>query len=272
MKGNGKTLLGVAVIAFGLQFGAAWATDVHIAAAKVLEPAFGTTSTEGPVITAFKSANPTYASYNFYTHTGPSGTYATTIANGLTASPKAYPYDLFLSADTLYPDSLTTYAEVSGVTVFSQGEVMQWSKGGINVETAFPTGATTIGICDEDMGPYGQAALDILNDEFGITEPTTSPMSIVRYSNIMMVDQAINSGAAQSGFVPTALHCSSGAVSGLPAGATKVIFTGTHYDHGGVVISDPSDTAAATAAGALLAWLAGAAGQAVLEDYCLAFP
>ncbi|MDP2506653.1 substrate-binding domain-containing protein [Oceanobacter sp. 3_MG-2023] len=267
----------ISTLAMAIAFSAsAQAVTVEIAAAKLFEDALGSGTTEGPVIQAFKASS-AYTnlgySVDFTIATGSSGSHATTIANNLDND--VVVYELFISADTDYPDDLYDdyYAlgYTSSVEVVSEGKLMHWSNGNVDVSTNWPTNfianytSPGIGICNPTNGPYGVAAEDMIDDYYS---PISSSSDTTQYSTIKMVDNNVSSGTMESGFVPTALHCSSGTVS-VPSGATYHVFDDT-YDHGAIQIYSGTtnvDTAVAT----FMTWLASSAGQAELEDYCLAF-
>ncbi|WP_221795681.1 molybdate ABC transporter substrate-binding protein [Oceanobacter mangrovi] len=265
----------ISTLAMAIAFSAsAQAVTVEIAAAKLFEDALGSGTTEGPVIQAFKASS-AYSGLGFTVDfdiaTGSSGSYASQIISDLASSTATY--NLFISADTDYPDDI--YADypssVTSPVVVSEGKLMHWSNGNIDVSTNWPTNfianytSPSIGICNPTNGPYGVAAEDMIDDYYS---PISSSSDTTQYSTIKMVDNNVSSGTMESGFVPTALHCSSGAVS-VPSGATYHVFDDT-YDHGAIQIYSGTtnvDTAVAT----FMTWLASSAGQAELADYCLAF-
>ncbi|MDO6681510.1 MULTISPECIES: substrate-binding domain-containing protein [unclassified Oceanobacter] len=265
-------------LAMAITFSAsAQAVTVNIAAAKLFEDALWDTAydVEGPVIQAFKTSTAYTSlgySVDFTVARGPAGTYASTIANNLDND--VVLYELFISADTDYPDDLydNYYAlgHTSDVEVVSQGKLMHWSNGNVDVASNWPTDfianytSPGIGICNPTNGPYGQAALDVIAADYS----PISSSDTTQYGMIKAVDSAVASGSMESGFVPTALNCSSGAVS-VPSGATYHVFDDT-YDHGAIQIYS-GDGDVDDAAEAFMDWLASSAGQAELEDYCLAF-
>jgi len=250
------------------------ATTVELAAAKLFEGAFveynNNLPEDGPVIADFKEDYPAYEDVVFSMTFGPAGTYASQIADDLDDGVSTY--NLFISADSDLPSELYDdfVGNVSSPVVVSQGKLMHWSNGVIDMESSWPGGflnyynnnATTIGICNTANGPYGAAAVNVLYSAYSI--PATAA---TQYSNIMMVDNAVRLQTMDSGFVPTALHCSAGAVS-LTSG-TAHVFNET-YDHAAVQIYS-GDTDVDTVVAAFVSWLSGSSGQAVLEDYCLAF-
>jgi ABC-type molybdate transport system substrate-binding protein len=275
---------------------------VKIGAAPLLANAFGYWDAvnnqwiEGPVITTYKSATSSTDDF-MITSNHPSGMLRNQIVNGLTATPPTYPYTLFLSADMQFPEAIAALygpggsGQTSDAEVFSQGQLMHWSNGNGSttdtidllsptIDSTFATASTSIGICDPAMGPYGTAALDALWGTYGI--PDTSP-KIRTFSPIEAVDAAIGLTAGdpngvQSGFVPSALHYSGTGVITLPSldypDATYRLFPGTDYDlhnQGSLIVYDPTDTPASTAAQSLLTWLATPAGQAALALWGLSF-
>jgi ABC-type molybdate transport system substrate-binding protein len=202
----------------------------------------------------------------------PSDTLAEDIATALGATPvQDSPYDLYLAADVAGPDSLTEYPQVATPVNYAEGEIMLWSNGNIDAKLPPPTFAATYtntAICSPTMGPYGRVAQQVLASVYGIDpEPTTNP-KIKTYPMINAVDNAIINGSAQSGWVPTALHCKGGNVdfTGYPK-ATNQVFPAYSALQAGTAIQ--STRGKQSLAQGFLSWVAGAAGQIVIEKFCL---
>ncbi|MBE7376540.1 substrate-binding domain-containing protein [Pseudomonas lopnurensis] len=279
-------------------------TIVKVGAAPLLARSFGYLDdsvsppewVEGPVIDAYKLANPSASGDEFHvTSSLPSGMLRNQIVNGLQASPSTYPYTLFLSADMQFPEAIAEdygpdgTGQTSYAAVFSQGRLIHVS-GAVtppasidltNIDPAvFAANYTTVGVCEPSMGPYGVAGEQALEEFYGIDTAAAYAAGKLKYfSPIEAVNEAVDlgggvTGGVQSGFIPSALHYSGTGVLALPSGWTYRGFIGEDYDlhdQGALVIYDPGDTDASDAAQALLDWLATPAGQAALALWGLSF-
>ncbi|WP_313055763.1 substrate-binding domain-containing protein [Pseudomonas lopnurensis] len=270
---------------------------VNIGAAPLLANAFGSSTDEGPVIEAYKTATSSTDDF-VITSNLPSGMLRNQIMNGLAASPRSYPYTLFLSADMMFPGQIAaaygpTGTVVAGLTsaasVFSQGRLIHVSAGNTLPDTidltdidpaVFKANYTTIGICEPSMGPYGVAGEQAMEEFYDIDPAAAYAAGKLKYfSPIEEVSNAVgrtggDPTGVQSGFVPSALYYTETGFA-LPNGNwTYRDFIGEDYDlhnQGALIVYDPSDTAASTAAQALLTWLATPAGQAALALWGLSF-
>jgi hypothetical protein len=255
-------------------------TTVKIAAAMV----FGTDASGGlrNAITAFQTANPTYANYTFTIVPGMTTALATRIECYLqgpscanyTASDN---FSLFLAANTSDPDALYngTYGQAGLVYCLaspyptdcslpvSNSKPLLWSnKTTVNATNGLGglTSSNTFAICSTSE-PYGQ---------FAQTQLTAAGFSnVTTYMGLMMVDTNTANQTQDAGFVAAAQHCDgSGNVtfSSYP-NATWYLYSDVE-DHGAVLISSGSATADA-AAQAFLQWLTTNAGQTALQQQCL---
>ncbi|MFC3609213.1 substrate-binding domain-containing protein [Stutzerimonas tarimensis] len=282
-------------------------TIVKVGAAPLLARSFGYLDdsvsppewVEGSVIEAYKVANGIGTEIEFHvTSSVPSGMLRNQIMNGLGASPRYYPYTLFLSADMNFPGLVAaSYGPTgsvvagltSGVSVFSQGRLIHVSgdvtlPGTIDLTdidpAVFKANYTTVGICEPTMGPYGVAGEQALEEFYDIDIAAAYAAGKLKYfSPIEEVDKAIEKtgsdpSGVQSGFIPSALHYSGTGVLTPPDDWTYRDFVGEDYDlhnQGALIVYDPGDTAASTAAQNLLTWLATPAGQAALALWGLSF-
>jgi molybdate transport system substrate-binding protein len=282
--GSTKGLLGAVGLVMALVAPVAWGQTVNIGAVPTIEIALETDLNN--LIKQFKAANPDYDEVDFEITYNPSGTLAEAIAAALDADPPLpSPYDLFLAADTAGPAALNTSfpSEVGTPLDYAHGTLMLWSNGNIDVTqspASFAANFDTTGICNPNMGPYGAAAILVLQGVYDID--TSNTTKVPRYMNIDLVDSNTLNGVVQSGWVPTALHCSDGAVyfptpsqdPDYSANLTYQTFApGTAgYDatQAGVTVTTSSTSAdTAAAAQALLDWLAGTDGQAAIHPFCL---
>lgn len=195
------------------------------------------------------------------------------------------PYDLYLAADVADPATLVGlgYADVGTPEDYAEGQIMVWSNGNTYSfdfdnyvdPTDYTNNATTIGICNPSTGPYGAVALAVLNSHYGI--PSTDIRINRSFAMINAVDAAVVAGGGaatgvQSGWVPTALHCTSGGVvlpDTLPDATYQAFTTADAYSlQDGVAIQ--SSRGSQRNAQTFLDWIANSTeGQPILKNFCL---
>jgi ABC-type molybdate transport system substrate-binding protein len=226
---------------------------------------------------------PDFSGLTVGVHYDPSGVLVNDIKNALDTGADS-PYDLFLAADTTGPASLrSSYPEKIAIPKnYAEGVIMLWSNGdqySINANlppATFAANYTTTGICNPNMGPYGRVAQTVLQEIYGIDpDPATNP-KVKPYPMIDDVDTAIRAGGgmtngAQSGWVPTALHCKGGQVFFDDINVTYRVFTPAQGEYppayqAGTAIQ--STRGKQTLAQGFLDWTT-TDGQPILANYCL---
>jgi molybdate transport system substrate-binding protein len=229
-----------------------------IAAASDLKFAFD------EVLTEFRKENPEHDPKATY---GSSGTLFAQIENG-------GPYDLFLSADTKFPQRLIDggKAEKDSLFVYAIGQVVVWARMGASVnpekvgeKALVDPSVRKIAIANPDVAPYGAAAVAALKS-FGLYERVQP--RLVLGENVAQAAQFVQSGAADVGMISHSLAVSSkmkndGRFWKVPEGAYPKL------EQAGVV-----RIGAANAAGAreLRAFLGSESGRAILERHGFVLP
>ncbi|GAL84367.1 molybdenum ABC transporter, periplasmic molybdenum-binding protein ModA [Sporocytophaga myxococcoides] len=112
------------------------------------------------------------------------------------------PFDIFLSADTQFPDAL--YKEGLATTkpeIYAYGSLVLWSMSKLeksNIKTLLLSDKfDKVAIANPKLAPYGEAAIEILN-YYNIYK--TIETRIVNGESISQVNQYVVSGAADLGF------------------------------------------------------------------------
>jgi molybdate transport system substrate-binding protein len=135
---------------------------------------------------------------------GSSGNFRAQIANGA-------PFDLFFSADAMYPEQLVSagVADASSQVVYGQGHLVLWAPGGTNLQLAQRGFATLkdarvmkIAIANPEHAPYGRAAVAALQ-KAGLYEELKG--KLVLGENISQAAQFAQSGNAQVGILALSL-------------------------------------------------------------------
>jgi molybdate transport system substrate-binding protein len=189
--------------------------------------------------------------------TGASGALAAQLAQGA-------PADLFLSADAGFVDALaaagtvraatrTVYAHGHLALVAAPGRSPPASLGGLD-----DPGWRTVAIANPEHAPYGRAAAEALRAA-GLWEAVQP--RLVFGENVAQTWQLVASGNADAGLVARSVAVARGAAV-TPVDAPPLVQVGA------------VPTAAADAAGgeALLAWLVGPEGRAVLARHGFGSP
>lgn len=135
---------------------------------------------------------------------GSSGNFQAQIANGA-------PFDLFFSADTMYPKQLVKSgaADAASLTVYAQGHLVLWAPAGSNLqlrergfEALKDPRVQKIAIANPEHAPYGRAAVAALQ-KAGLYEQIKS--KLVLGENISQAAQFAQSGSAQIGIIALSL-------------------------------------------------------------------
>ena len=201
---------------------------------------------------------------------GSSGTFEAQITNGA-------PFDVFLSADTAYPQELQKkgLVEPNTLFVYGVGRLVVWvpKNSPIDVEKLGIQGlldpsVRKIAIANPQHAPYGRAALSSLQ-HFGVYERIKS--KLVLGENISQAAQFVQSGAAQIGIIALSI-----ALSDSMRAAGKYwqipLDTYPHMDQAGVILKQARQAAHLDAARAFTAALQSPKGRAVLERYGFSQP
>ncbi len=197
---------------------------------------------------------------------GSSGNFFSQILNGA-------PYDLYFSADIVYPRKL----EEAGLTVpgslaqYAVGRIVIWTvkESGIDVNNGFdalltPT-ATTIAIANPRHSPYGQAAVKALKTA-GCYDLVKS--RLVFGENISQAAQFVESGAADLGIIALSLALAPPMKS---RGIYWEIPAETHPPLNQAVVIVKSSKQLESAE-QFLAFLKGLQGQVIMKRYGFAAP
>jgi molybdate transport system substrate-binding protein len=133
---------------------------------------------------------------------GASGNLFAQIANGA-------PFDLFLSADTNYPQRLVREGHATNFFLYAEGHLALWapSTSKLDVEKAglkalLDPSVRKIAIANPAHAPYGRAAVAALK-EAGVYERITK--SLVLGENIAQTAQFVQSGGADVGILALSL-------------------------------------------------------------------
>ena len=133
---------------------------------------------------------------------GSSGNLYAQISNGA-------PFDVFLSADTLYARRLANagYADPATLRVFATGRLVLWTtRPGLDLRdiaaAARSPHVRKIAIAQPTTAPYGQAAQQVLR-ALGVLDEVTPKLVIGQ--NIAQTAQFIETGNADAGFVALSL-------------------------------------------------------------------
>ena len=135
---------------------------------------------------------------------GSSGNFCTQIANGA-------PFDLFLSADKKYPDSLIAggHADAGSLFPYAQGRLVIWVKkdspidvAKLGIDSLKDPAAKKVAIANPEHAPYGQAAVAAMKS-LGVYDAVKG--QLVLGDNISQTAQFVESGAADIGLIALSL-------------------------------------------------------------------
>ncbi|HUN63316.1 MAG TPA: molybdate ABC transporter substrate-binding protein [Candidatus Sulfotelmatobacter sp.] len=197
---------------------------------------------------------------------GSSGNFRAQIANGA-------PFDVFFSADAMYPEQLVTagVADASSLVVYGQGHLVLWAPGGANLQLAQRGFAALkdarvmkIAIANPEHAPYGRAAVAALQ-KAGLYEEVKP--KLVLGENISQAAQFAQSGNAQVGILALSLTFAESMKSGerweIPAEYYPAILQKA------VIVSASKNKSAAKA---FLDFVKSDEGRRILAKYGLAPP
>lgn len=135
---------------------------------------------------------------------GSSGNFRAQIQNGA-------PFDLFFSADLLYPQQLVSagLADAQSLTVYAEGHLVLWAPasaslhlGGRGFEALKDSRIERIAIANPEHAPYGRAAVAALQ-KAGLFDQVKQ--KLVFGENISQAAQFVQSGSAQVGMIALSL-------------------------------------------------------------------
>jgi molybdate transport system substrate-binding protein len=184
--------------------------------------------------------------------TGASGALAAQVAHGA-------PADLFLSADAGFVDALAAAGTVRATTrtVYAHGHLALVAAPGRSPPASLGAlaepGWRTVAIANPEHAPYGRAAAEALRAA-GLWE-VLQPR-LVFGENVAQTWQLVASGNADAGLVARSVAVARGAAV-TPVDAPPLVQVGAVTTH----------AADAEGAGALLRWLVGPEGRAVLARH-----
>ncbi len=196
-----------------------------------------------------------------------SGTLFAQIANGA-------PFDVFLSADTIYPTKLVAagHAERSSLRVFATGRLVFWTTRG-NLQTSDIAAAVRspqvrkIAIAQPATAPYGRAAEQALQ-QLGVAVAAKS--KLVVGENIAQTAQFVETGNADAGFVALSLvKASRLANEGHWTEVPPTLYAAVSLEHGGVLTARGAQNPAARK---YLAFLSSPRARAILEQQGYSVP
>lgn len=197
---------------------------------------------------------------------GSSGTFYQQIRNGA-------PFDVYLSADMSYPESLVEagMAEEADLFPYAVGRLVVWAPGGSPADTSAGLAGLTdpavrrVAIANPQHAPYGQAAVAAMTST-GVYEAVRD--KLVLGENVAQAGEFAASGNAQVAVIALSLVRSTpleqeGDYTEVPL----ELFP--RLDQGGVVLASAADREAAER---LRDFLTGPDGVAILETYGFYLP
>jgi molybdate transport system substrate-binding protein len=134
---------------------------------------------------------------------GSSGHFFSEIRNGA-------PFDVFLSADRDYPDTLEGFGKTDqGTTIYAQGRLVVWvsARTGLNpspnnLEVLASTRVNKIAIANPEHAPYGRAAVAAMS-HFKVYDQVKS--KLVLGESVSQAAQFAESGNAEAAMIPMSL-------------------------------------------------------------------
>jgi molybdate transport system substrate-binding protein len=137
---------------------------------------------------------------------GSSGRFFSEIRNGA-------PFDVFLSADREYPDTLESIGKTDqGTTVYARGRLVVWiatrtalDPSSNNLDVLTSSRISKIAIANPDHAPYGRAAVAAMS-HFKIYDQVKS--KLVQSESVSQAAQVAESGNVEAAMIPMALALS----------------------------------------------------------------
>jgi molybdate transport system substrate-binding protein len=197
---------------------------------------------------------------------GSSGNFRSQIENGA-------PFDVFFSADALYPQQLVSagLAEKQSLCLYAQGHLVLWTpaEGNLRVagrgfEVLKDSRVEKIAIANPEHAPYGRAAVAALQ-KAGLYEQIKS--KLVFGENISQAAQFAQSGSAQVGIVALSLTYAESMKGGERWEVPAELYPPLHQY--AVILHSSTNKAAASA---FLEFVKGDEGRNVLSKYGLTPP
>ncbi len=198
---------------------------------------------------------------------GSSGNFATQLSHGA-------PFDVFLSADTSYPDKLAK----AGLTVegsqfdYAVGRLVVWADKGKKFNIASEglkkltdPGIRKVAIANPEHAPYGRAAVAALKSAgvYDEVEP-----KLVRGDNIAQAAEFVTSGNADAGVIALSLS-TAGPMKDKGDVAEVDLASYPRIDQGGVILKKATDIDAAKT---FTAYLSSTKTHEVLKAYGFSLP
>lgn len=216
------------------------------------------------IVPAFEKKNP---GISVKVSTGASGTLVTQISQGA-------PFDIFLSADTKYPQEVIKAGKAAGDSAFTYavGSIIIWTLKDspidiekLGIQSLTQEGVKKIAIANPDHAPYGKAAIAAMK-QLGVYEAVSN--KVVMGENIAQALQFTESGNAEVGIfafslVTTAKTKDKGKYWVVPATAFPKI------EQAGVILSGSKNLEAALE---FKKFLLGADGREILKKHGFALP
>ena len=230
----------------------AHAQTIHIAAAADLEPVLPS------VLDRFQKQTGIHAEASYQS----SATLTQQIFNGA-------PFDLFLAADTSFPQQLIDkgLAEERKPVVYARGTLVLWTRKNAPVLHGLPLSfailrnpaLTSVAIANPEHAPYGRAAQEAIG-AMHLTSTLTPKLKVA--ANIAQAAQYVDSGNAEAGFI----SLTSALTPRLQADGTFLPVPPETYApilQGAIILRQTKN---ASAAGRLLAFFQSPAMRALLES------
>ena len=114
------------------------------------------------------------------------------------------PFDIFLAADSLRPDTLAKKQLTTSNFIYTRGKLVLWYPAlpGTNPESVLDNTTYRLAIANPETAPYGKAAQEVL-EKLGLWDQRKK--TVIRASNVASTYQYIVSGNARAGFIPLSL-------------------------------------------------------------------
>lgn len=182
------------------------------------------------------------------------------------------PFDLFLSADTEYPEKLVAEGLATETFPYATGQLILWAPktAGLDVSTRGlevlkDPRISKVALANPELAPYGRAAVQTMNS-LGAAEGIEAKLAMAE--NVGQAAQFVQSGAAQVGFFAYSLTFT----KELKDTGDFWLVPATAHDpirQAGVILPG---TAHPEEASALRDFLTGAEGQAILARHGFGAP